>query len=291
MNISIDDLDPEEGSDDFLARVGQRVRRTRKALRMSRRVLSERSGVSQRYLAQLEAGEGNVSLTLLLRVARALEVSVEQLVAAEPISAVVALYERAEPPVRQKVLELLDPSSLARARSGRIALIGLRGAGKSTLGPKAASICDVPFVELREVIESSAGIPVTEILALYGRSGYRQLEARALSQVADAHESLVLAVAGGIVEEPDTFETLLNRFHTIWLKAGHEDHVERVKAQVESGASSATLPATEELRDILISRDSLYARASVEFDTSGLSVAEATRGLAACIKDNILDRG
>lgn len=252
-------------------------------MRLSRRVLSERSGVSQRYLAQLEMGEGNVSLALLLRIAQALGLRVEQLVAAEPLAPVIALYDRADSVTRQRVLELLDPGSLRAARSARVALIGLRGAGKSTLGKRSAGLVGVPFVELRDEIEAMAAMPVTEILALYGQAGYRQLEARALAQVADRHERVVLAVAGGIVEEPDTFETLLTRFHTIWLTASPEDHIARVRAQARQEPGEDDPRATQVLRQILASREALYARASDRLETTGQSVEQSGSALAKAI--------
>ncbi|MEM0923877.1 MAG: shikimate kinase [Pseudomonadota bacterium] len=288
MSIEFDTIEAAPDTGDFLARVGMRVRTARKALRLSRRVLSERSGVSQRYLAQLEMGEGNVSLALLLRIAQALGLRVEQLVAAEPLAPVIALYDQADRLTRQRVLELLDPGSLRQARGERVALVGMRGAGKSTLGPIVAEMRGLPFVELREVIQQVAGIPVTEIIALYGQAGYRQLEARALAQVADRYNDVILAVAGGIADEPDTFETLLARFNTVWLTATPETHIARVREQsdndrLESEPGDQNPQGVETLRQILASREPLYSRASARLDTTGHSAAQSAAVLADTI--------
>ncbi|MEQ9123979.1 MAG: shikimate kinase, partial [Alphaproteobacteria bacterium] len=182
------------------------MRQARAERSLSRRALAERSGVSERYLATLETGAGNVSIGVLERVAEALQLGIERLVAPEdPLreetDRLIALYRRATAVQRRQALAALEPEPEGRpVRDARVCLIGLRGAGKSTLGPLVAADLNIPFVELADVIEKLSGLPVPEVLALYGQAGYREAERRALQAVAEAHDRVVLAVAGGIVE-------------------------------------------------------------------------------------------
>lgn len=250
--------------------VGLRVRATRNARGLSRRVLSERSGVSPRYLAQLEAGEGNISIALLQRVAQALDHPVEAFLAADPD--VASLFRAADPTIQAQVLALLRPDAEAVTRANRICLIGLRGAGKSTLGAEVGRALDLPFVELNRAIAEAGGMPVAEIIALYGQEGYRQLEADALDAIVARHDRVIVAVAGGIVAEPATFDRLLERFHTIWLKAAPEEHMARVRAQGDTRPMEGNPQAMAQLRLILSAREALYARADAELDTTGQSV-------------------
>lgn len=268
----------------FLARVGARVRARRKERKLSRRVLSERSGVSQRYLAQLEAGEGNISLALLLRVAAALGAPVESLVASEPLGSVLDGYLKADPMVRQEVAVLLGAPPPGRvAHAQRVALIGLRGAGKSTLGRAAAEALDIPFCELRAEIEEIAGMPAGEIFGLYGPEGYRQLEARALGDVAERFDRVILAVAGGIVEDATSFELLRAQYHTIWIKAAPHEHMARVQAQGDHRPMAGNPQAMDVLGTILRKREASYASAASQLDTSEQPVEVSSRALAALI--------
>lgn len=270
--------------------VGQRVRRARERKGISRRVLSEKSGVSQRYLAQLEMGGGNISIGLLHKVATALDHRIEWLVGledpwtSEPMR-VAELYRAATAETRQGVLRLLEPEAPERLRANRICLIGLRGAGKSSLGQRAGAALDVPFLELNREIEEQSGMPVEDVMALYGQEGYRRLEHQALSRTIAAHDVLILAVAGGIVAEPETFALLLRRFHTIWLRASPEEHMARVRAQGDERPMAGNPKAMEELRSILTSRETLYARADAVLDTSGLDRDAALARLVAIIRD------
>ena len=281
----------EAGTDAFLRRVGERVRDARGRKGLSRKLVSEQSGVSQRYLAQLEGGDGNISIALLRRVALALGVPIEWLVCdedpwASEILPVVGLYQRASTDQRARVLEILDPEHPNVKRSRRVTLIGLRGAGKSTLGRLSADALGIPFLELNEEIEQASGMPVAEVMALYGQEGYRQLEQQAVERVAATHDQVVLAVAGGIVSEPKTFDFLLRHFHTIWLRARPEEHMARVRGQGDERPMAGNPSAMEELKSILTSREALYARAEVQVNTSGRTLDESLCDVLKAIADN-----
>lgn len=273
---------------DLQARVGQRIRVAREGQGIPRRVLSEASGVSQRYLAQLETGEGNISIALLLRVADALGLTLEQVVSDNPTDQpdVAEMFERAGVETQQQVLELLKTVSVPAERAARIALIGLRGAGKTTLGSLAAKKLGMEFVELNFVIEEQTGMPVGEVMELYGQDGYRRLEAQALQHVINTRDRLILAVSGGIVAEPETYRLCLSHFHTVWLRATPDEHMNRVRAQGDTRPMAGNPEAMEQLKRILNDREGDYAKASTQMVTSGVSVSEATDNLAALIYAN-----
>lgn len=275
--------------DQFIRLVGERVRTARARKGMSRKALSEASGVSQRYLAQLEGGAGNISIALLKRVAMALDHRIEWLVGDDdPWSSdavrAAALFRVASAEQKRRVLGILDPENADLQRGRRVALIGLRGAGKSTLGRMASEALDVPFVELNAEIEASSGMPVTELMALYGQEGYRRLERESLERVAGTQDGLVLAAAGGIVSEPDTFNYLLRHFHTVWLKARPHEHMDRVRAQGDTRPMAGNPAAMDELRTILTSRESLYARSQAQVDTSDKTVEESLAALIETVE-------
>lgn len=276
----------QSSEDALLQRVGKTVRAARTARRMPRRALSEASGVSARYLAQLESGQGNISISLLQRVAQALGLRVEDLLAdpgSEQETTLIDLFRRADAATQAAVIRRLEAAAAMPDRAQRICLIGLRGAGKSTLGKAAGERLDVPFVELNEDIETQTGMPVAEIMALYGADGYRRMEAEAVQRVAGRHDSLILAVGGGIVTERDTYDVLLSRFHTIWIKAAPEDHMSRVRAQGDMRPMEGQPEAMDQLRAILSDRTSDYARAGAQVDTSGKSVEQSLDDLLAVI--------
>lgn len=283
---AITDADPARA---LTLRVGERVRKARERKGIPRRVLSERSGVSPRYLALLEAGDGNISIALLQRIAEALDHRIEWLVGEDdPWTSdalrMADLFRSAPSDVRARVMDLLAPLPEAAQRRHRIALIGLRGAGKSTLGAMAGAALGLPFVELNREIEDQAGMPVNEIIAFYGQEGYRRLEAQALGRIIATHEAMVLAVAGGIVAEPDTFKTLLAQFHTVWIKASPAEHMARVRAQGDMRPMSGNPEAMEQLRFILTSREALYDQARAKLDTSGRTPQQSCDDLVALIR-------
>ncbi len=275
--------------DAFVAAVGERVRRARQRKGIARRVLSELSGVSQRYLAQLENGGGNISIALLFRVANALDHRVEWLVGEEDpwgseVVKVAELFRTATGEQRQRVMQILDPGRPAQLRRQRICLIGLRGAGKSTLGRLLGAKLGFAFVELNRDIEAQSGMPVEEVMALYGLEGYRRLERQALERIVATSDSLVLAVAGGIVSEPETFGFLLRNFHTIWLKATPEEHMGRVRAQGDERPMAGNPKAMDELKSILTSREVLYAKAEGIVNTSGRTLEESLDDLVGTVR-------
>lgn len=285
---------PEEPSAEMqvaalIRRVGERVRQARERKGIPRRVLSDTSGVSPRYLAQLEAGEGNISIGLLQRVALALDLRIEWVLGEDdPWSSdagrVADLYRQAPPAVQQAVMRTLSAGPEQSLRARRICLVGLRGAGKSTLGSKAGAALGLPFVELNREIEDHSGMPVAEVMALYGQEGYRQLEAQALDRVICTHDAMILAVAGGIVVEPETFGALLNNFHTIWLRTSPQEHMARVQAQGDERPMAGNPEAMEQLRAILTSREALYSRAEAQLDTTGKTEAQSLDDLVDLIR-------
>lgn len=268
----------------FIMAVGTRVRRMRQSRGLSRRILSELSGVSQRYLAQLEGGDGNISIALLHRVAGALDCRVEWLVgtgqpAHSDAALFAALFAKATAQQRAQIMRLLNTAPVQAPSARRICLIGLRGAGKSTLGRLLGEALSLPFIELNQGIEEQGGMAVDEVMALYGQEGYRRLERRALEQVIETRDAVVLAAAGGIVSDQDTYRLLLEHFQTIWLKAMPHEHMSRVRAQGDERPMAGNSRAMEELNAILASREALYARADVTVDTSARSVDDILQEL------------
>jgi XRE family aerobic/anaerobic benzoate catabolism transcriptional regulator len=225
----------------YLARLGERVRAWRTEHGMTRRTLALASGVSERYLAQLEAGQGNISVLLLRRVAQAMQVPVENL-------------------IREHESD---------SRAGRIALIGLRGAGKSTLGARLAQALDAPFIELDREVEAEAGTPLGEVFSMYGQDGFRRFERRALERVLREHPRAVIATGGGLVTDSVTFDLLHDNCYCVWLKASAEEHMARVMAQGDMRPFKGRSAAIEEIRRLLKDRDRLYSRADLSLDTSG----------------------
>ena len=276
--------------DAVIARVGERVRRAREMKGLPRRTVSEVSGVSPRYLAQLEAGEGNISIGLLQRVAAALDHRIEWFLGEDDpwtseAARVADLYRSAPASVREKVLQALAPEASGSQRRGRICLIGLRGAGKSTLGAMAGRALDVPFLELNREIEDHSGMPINEIMELYGQEGYRQLEAQAVDRVIEAYDTVILAAAGGIVAAPDTYAALLGHFHTVWIQTSPEEHMSRVRSQGDTRPMAGYPEAMNQLRTILASREPLYERALAHLDTSGRPLEASVEDLASLIRD------
>lgn len=276
-------------ADAFVAAVGERVRQARQRKGIARRVLSELSGVSQRYLAQLESGTGNISIALLFKVAQALDHRVEWLVGEDDpwdseTARIAEFYRSATAEQRRRVMAILDPARPAELRGQRICLIGLRGAGKSTLGQLLSRDIALPFVELNREIEEQSGMPVAEVMALYGPEGYRRLERQAVERVVARSDAVVLAVAGGIVSDPETLGFLLRNFHTVWLKAAPEEHMNRVRRQGDERPMAGNPKAMDDLKSILTSREVLYAKADLTIDTSGKTLEECRAELAAAVR-------
>jgi XRE family aerobic/anaerobic benzoate catabolism transcriptional regulator len=277
---------------DYLAVLGERVRAARVRRGMTRKILAHDSGVSERYLAQLEAGQGNISIALLRQVAEAMSLPLGELV-----------REGAERPIELTLLvqrlERLEPAQLAEAarlltrefgldrgahRQERIALIGLRGAGKSTLGKRLAAALNCPFVEMADEIQAIAGMSLDQIFDLSGQAGYRRYEKRALERVLERHERFVAATGGSIVSEAATYELLLSSCYTVWIKAAPEEHMARVVAQGDMRPMAGNAEAMEDLRQILTEREALYARADASFDTAGKSVEASFSKLLQLVK-------
>ena len=239
----------------YLARLGDRVRGWRAEHAMTSKALALASGVSERYLAQLEAGYGNISVLLLRKLARAMQVPVE----------------------------LLVREHGATAKDGRIALLGLRGAGKSTLGAKLAQARGVPFVELDREVEKEAGAPLDEVFSMYGQDAFRRFEKKALARVLREHPRAVIAAGGSLVTDPETYDLLLGGCTCVWLKATPEEHMSRVMAQGDLRPFKGSPAALEEIRRLLADRDRLYARADAVLVTSHRPLRQSLAELKALV--------
>lgn len=271
--------------DGYLCRLGERVREERARRGMTRKILARDSGLSERYLAQLESGNGNVSIKLLRRICEALNLPLARLVDGEPdepaaLRRLIEILRRLPPERLGEALALFDAHFAVpdrRARHRRIALIGLRGAGKSTLGSRLARHLDVPFIELDAEIERDFGLSLSEIFALSGQTAYRRSERRALDGVLEGYPSFVLAAGGSIVAEAETYQELLSRCFTIWIKASPEEHMSRVIEQGDLRPMSDNKEAMADLNRILAARGPLYARADAFVDTAGSTVEASFR--------------
>ena len=289
------------GSDDrhpFLTALGERARSLRSRRGMTRKALAAAADVSERHLANLEYGTGNASILVLLQVARALQCSLAELLgdvttsSPEWLMLRELLEGRDEATVhraRVAIGELLGTgganASGGRERSPRVALIGLRGAGKSTLGAMLAEDLGFPFVELSREIEKFAGCSVSEIQALYGQNAYRRYERRALEEAIQIYPEAVIATPGGIVSDPANFNLLLAHCTTVWLKASPEDHMMRVVAQGDLRPMAASREAMEDLKSILVGRAAFYSKAEFELDTSRQALAPTFAALRTLVRE------
>jgi len=279
--------------DPFLRQLGERVRVMRSRRGMTRKALASYSDVSERYLAQLEAGDGNCSIGLLRRIAKAMGVPVTELV-----------DERAERPVDalllQQLMDRLSPAQLAEARElllsrfggasaesrrRRIALIGLRGGGKSTLGRLLSVELDVPFIDLDRIVEKNGGMALGELFEMFGQETFRRLERAALEEVLQQHPAFVLSTGGSIVTEPGTFELLLTSCFTVWVRAAPDEHMQRVIDQGDLRPMANNTRAMDDLVSILKSREPLYAKADIVLDTAGKTRERSLRELMGMLAE------
>ncbi|HIF10397.1 MAG TPA: helix-turn-helix domain-containing protein [Sneathiellales bacterium] len=269
----------ETGSDDYLSALGERVRNARARRGMSRRNLAQYSGLSERFLAQLESGEGNISIARLRKIAGALNLSLADLVRDEParpieLSFIAELLYQLEPAELREAHHMLATrfgTAQATGRSGRIALVGLRGAGKSTLGARLAKQLGVPLIRISERIEHAAGMRINQIFSLSGQNAYRRYERRCLEEIVAEHSHAVIETSGGLVSDSSTLTFLLDTCMTVWIKASPEEHMARVVAQGDTRPMADNNEAMDDLRRILHERTPLYARAEFALETGSRS--------------------
>ncbi|WP_341887505.1 helix-turn-helix transcriptional regulator [Variovorax sp. YR752] len=288
----------EEAKNPFLVALGERTRALRSRRGMTRKALAVAADVSERHLANLEYGVGNASILVLLDVARALQCSLAELLGDVSTSTPEWLMlrellegrdEETLHRVRVAVGEMLGTgganASHGRKRSPQVALIGLRGAGKSTLGAMLAEDLGFPFVELSREIEKFAGCSISEIQALYGQNAYRRYERRALEESIQIYPEAVIATPGGIVSDPANFNLLLQHCTTVWLQADAEDHMKRVLAQGDTRPMAASREAMEDLKSILAGRAAFYSKAEFQLDTSTQALEPTFVALRALVRE------
>jgi len=277
---------------EFLKMLGGRVRQERSRREITRKELAKAAYVSERFLAQLETGHGNISIIRLRRIAHALGLGVERLAQEKngdvpEIVGVTALLEKLRPEERRRAQAMLLEKfgeGCEEERRGRIALVGMRGAGKSTLGALLAERIGAPFIELDRRIEQESGSKLSVVFDLYGPAGFHRLEREALERVLETNERFVLATGGSIVNEPETFARLKSVCYTVWLKAKPEDHMQRVIAQGDRRPMAGSQWAMADLRKILAGREPLYEKADASVNTSGKTVKQVATELAAVVK-------
>ena len=291
------DTDPK---DPFLSALGERTRALRSRRGLTRKALAKAADVSERHLANVEMGVGNASVQFLRQLAQALDCTLAELVGDETASSPEwlmireTLRGRSEPELvqaRSALAALFGAPASQAARRQRIALIGLRGAGKSTLGRMLAESWKVPFVELNRSIAEVAGCSPGEIHSLYGPAAYRRYEKRALEETIRRHPRAVIATPGGIVADPATFSLLLAQCYTVWVRATPEEHMGRVLAQGDTrpmAGHAGNAEAMGDLRRILDSRAAFYAKADEVFETSGRTVNESFESLRAQLEPSVV---
>jgi XRE family transcriptional regulator, aerobic/anaerobic benzoate catabolism transcriptional regulator len=279
------------GETAYLRLLGDRIREARARRGMTRKILARDSKVSERYLAQLETGHGNVSIVLLRQIAQAMGLPLVDLVREEPdrpveLTLLIQTLARLAPKELAQARKMLSETfgaAVERERRHRIALIGLRGAGKSTLGAMLAKELAVPFIELDREIERESGTSLSEVFDLYGQAAFRRYERRALESVIERHDRAVIATGGSIVSEAATFDLLLSACFTVWLTAAPEEHMARVVAQGDTRPMAGNEEAMEDLRRILRGRETLYSKADARVDTAGKTTAQSLRELKKAV--------
>lgn len=279
-------------ADAFAAAVGGLVRSARAKRGITRRALAEQSGASERYLAQIESGQGNPSVTILKGIADALDVPVVELLPStggrsKAFDRILGLIASVPPSELAAIADLIEgrtTADLAADRAQRIALVGLRGAGKSTLGTMLAQRLGVPFIELDRLIEQEYGARIPDLVEIAGLATFRRYERGCLERVIAEHDAAVIATAGGIVSSPETYGLLLRRTHTVWIKARPQEHMRRVMAQGDFRPMAQNREAMSDLVAILDARSADYARADAALDTSGDAAPESFRKLIEIAK-------
>jgi XRE family aerobic/anaerobic benzoate catabolism transcriptional regulator len=275
---------------------GERLRTLRARRGLTRKALAEASAVSDRYLSNLESGIGNPTLLILEQLASGLDCSLAELIgdvttrSPEWLLMRELLEGRGEQDMRKARLAVGEALGMAGAggpHGCRIALIGLRGAGKTTLAHMLSEDLDVPFLELSTEIERVAGYSVREIQDLYGPNAYRRYERRTLEEILQIYPDFVLATPGGLVSEPATFNLLLRHCTTVWLRADPEDHMGRVARQGDMRPMAASTEAMEDLRRILSGRAAFYSKADLSVDTSRQPLADTFQLLRAAVRDHL----
>lgn len=273
-----EETDSLESVTEYIHRIGERVRGVRAQRGITRKDLARHSGVSERYLAQVETGKANMSISMLWRIAEAMDVGMGDLLPGNhsteidlaPLRDFIGRLTREEQKEAYKLL--LKHHAGPQGQVGGIALVGLRGAGKTTLGSRLAEEFEIPFVKLGDVIERIAGMDVSEIFSLRGQRTYRRLERQALKEVLDTNDKVVLEVGGSLVSEKQTFDLLLSSFYTVWLRADPEEHMQRVAAQGDFRPMDGKMDeAMEDLKHILAEREPYYQATNYMLDTTGRS--------------------
>jgi XRE family aerobic/anaerobic benzoate catabolism transcriptional regulator len=274
------------GAEAFAAAVGALVRSSRAKRGMTRRQLAEQSGASERYLAQIEGGQGNPSVIMLKSIAEALEVPIIELLPrsngnSSALNRIVERLLRLPPSDLPAIADLIEGrSDIGADRARRIALVGLRGAGKSTLGARLAAHLHCPFIELDRLVEREYGASIPDLVEIAGLATFRRYERTCLERVVAEHDACVIAAAGGIVANAESYALLLRRTHTVWIKARPDEHMRRVMAQGDFRPMAQNGEAMADLNAILEARRADYTRAEAELDTSGDTVEASFTKLA-----------
>lgn len=269
----------------YMEIIGDRVRSLRRGKGISRKKLAEVSDVSERYLAMLESGKGNPTVHILSLIAPHLETSVDDLVderreASDEYVNIRKILRSANSSTLRFLKQQLDGEAIESSEKRHIALVGLRGAGKSTIGQNLAFRLNLPFVELGKEIERMAGMNTNEIFSLRGQANYHRVEKEALEKCLKNNERSIIAVGGSLVLRPDTYTLLLSKCETAWLKASPEEHMERVIKQGDHRPMSTSANAMSDLNNILNSRLELYQRADHTVNTSEMTADESARFLS-----------
>jgi len=280
--------------DELLEELGRQVRALRAGRGMTRKMLAVDSAVSERYLAQLEQGRGNISIGLLQRVARALRADLGELLrAGNEITAeqvlINELIQQLSCGDQRRALQLLHQNFAATHDCKRIALVGMRGAGKTSLGRRLAEYLDEPFIQLVTEIETLGGMPVGEILSLSGQDGYRRLEEKALFDVLARLEKCVIETGGSIVAETSVFNVLLTSCHVVWIKTSPEEHMQRVIDQGDLRPIESNDDSMADLSRILEAREPYYAQSHAIIDTSGSRLEESFQQLTDSLSKKCLE--